>query len=82
MHAVPEPLDVDDVIRDPTRYFSRPCEVLEHAALTRDQKRRILESWALDAELLSAAEAENMRASGDERPLLREARLALGQLAD
>lgn len=74
------PFAVADAIRDPTRYFSRPCEVLEHATLTREQKRRILESWATDADLLAVAESENMAGDGDQRTFLREAKLALQKL--
>ena len=74
-------IDVGDAVLDPTRYFSRPCDVLDAATLTRDEKRRILESWVTDAELLSTAEAENMPGGSDERPYLREAKLALQKLA-
>lgn len=73
-------IDVATAVRDPTRYFSRPCDVLEDARLTRDQKRRILESWALDAELMSEAESENMPGRTGDRSYLREAKLALLKL--
>jgi hypothetical protein len=73
-------LDVEAAILDATRYFSRPCEVLEDSRLSRDQKRRILQSWALDAELISEAESENMRGRVDDRSFLREAKLALLKL--
>ena len=75
-----EHVDVDNAVMDPTRYFSRPCEVLNDARLDRNEKRRILESWALDAELISEAESENMRGRAGERSDLREAKLALLQL--
>lgn len=70
-------IDVDNAIMDPTRYFSRPAAVLEHPKLSRDQKRRILQSWALDADLINEAESENMRGRAGDRSYLREARLAL-----
>jgi hypothetical protein len=73
-------IDVDNAVKDPTRYFSRPAEVLDSAGLNRDEKRRILQSWALDAELISEAESENMRGRVDERSYLREAKLALLKL--
>lgn len=73
-------IDVDNAVMDPTRYFSRPCDVLCDARLNRDEKRRILESWALDAELISEAESENMRGREGDRYYLREAKLALLQL--
>ena len=43
-----------------------------------EEKRRILDSWALDAQLLSVAEEENM--GGADRPGLREVKLALLEL--
>ena len=73
-------IDVDDAVMDPSRYFSRPAEVLDDARLSRDEKRRILQSWALDAELISEAESENMRGRADDRAYLREAKLALLEL--
>jgi len=73
-------MDIDDAVMDPTRYFSRPAEVLDDVRLSRDQKRRILQSWALDAELISEAESENMRGREGDRSYLREAKLALLQL--
>ena len=73
-------IDVDKAVMDPTRYFSRPCDVLDDTRLNHDKKRRILESWALDAELISAAESENMRGRAGDRSYLREAKLALLKL--
>ena len=43
-----------------------------------DEKRRILESWKKDAELLVTAQDENM--AGGERSLLQDVSLALDQL--
>ena len=71
---------IDDVLMDPSRYFSHPAEVLEDVRLNREQKRRILRSWALDAELIDEAESENMRGRSGDRSYLREARLALLEL--
>lgn len=73
-------IDVDSAVKDPTRYFSRPAEVLDDSRLNRADKRRILESWALDAELISEAESENMRGRVDDPSYLREAKLALLEL--
>lgn len=69
--------DVDAAVLDPTRYFERPNAVLEDARLDPAQKRRILESWALDAQRLAESEAENMPGRVTERTFLREAKLAL-----
>jgi len=74
------PVDVDAAVLDPTRYFERPKAVLEDRRLDAAQKRRILESWALDAQRLSESEAENMPGRETERPFLHEAKLALLEL--
>ena len=71
---------IDDVLMDPSRYFSNPGEVLEDVRLNREQKRRILRSWALDAQLIDEAESENMRGRPGYLSQLREARLALLKL--
>ncbi len=73
-------IDVDNAIMDPTRYYSRPAAVLQDPQLSREQKRRILQSWALDADLINEAESENMRGRAGDRSYLREARLALLEL--
>lgn len=73
-------LDVEAAVLDPTRYFERPNSVLADARLDPAQKRRILESWALDAQRLSESEDENMTGGVTERPFLREAKLALLEL--
>ncbi len=69
---------VESAIADPTRHYDRPMDVVNDGALDGDEKRRILESWKKDAELLSTAQAENM--SGGERPQLQDVSLALGEL--
>lgn len=74
------PLDIEAAVLDPTRYFERPQAVLEDGRLDTAQKRRILESWALDAQRLIESEAENMAGRATERPYLREAKLALIEL--
>jgi hypothetical protein len=76
----PEAVDIDAVALDPTRFYEQPSEVLADERLDQAQKRRILESWALDAQRLSESEAENMMGRATERPFLREAKLALLEL--
>jgi len=73
-------IDVENAVMDPTRYFARPADVLDVAGLSQDEKRRILQSWALDAQLISEAESENMRGRPGDRSFLREAKLALLEL--
>ena len=80
MPRLPGAFSVSDAIFDPARHFSRPCDVLDDASLSREDKRRILESWVTDADLLAVAEAENMAGDGNDRPYLREAKLALQKL--
>ena len=70
--------DIDTLIKDPTQYFRTPMDVLGEASLSHEDKRRILESWCRDAELISEADNENM--TGSSRPRLQEVKLALQQL--
>ena len=73
-------IDVDRAIMGPDRFFSRAADVLDATALCRVQKRRILQSWALDADRINKAESENMGGRPDDYSCLREARLALLKL--
>jgi hypothetical protein len=70
-------IDVDRAVMDPDRFFSRPADVLDATALSRVQKRRILRSWAFDADRINEAESENMGGRPADRSVFREARLAL-----
>jgi hypothetical protein len=70
--------DIEAIIKDPVKHFRAPRDVVTDPAFTREEKRRILDSWALDAQLLSVAEEENM--AGQDRPGLREVKLALLEL--
>jgi hypothetical protein len=74
----PQRLDIETVVRDPADYFAAPIDVVNDSRFTNDEKHRILESWALDAQLRSQAEAENM--PGKDRPPLQEVHLALLEL--
>ena len=78
MITPPEDLDIEAVVRDPADHFAAPVDVVNDSHLTHDEKHRILESWALDAQLRSQAEAENM--PGKDRPRLQEVHLALLEL--
>jgi hypothetical protein len=70
--------NLDHLVKDPWEHFASPMDVVAEPSLNKDDKRKILESWALDAELLSKAEAENM--SGGDRPELQAVKLALLEL--
>jgi hypothetical protein len=69
---------VEAAIRDPADHFASPADVVNDLRFTPAEKQRILNAWALDAELLSQAEAENM--PGKNPPRLREVKLALLEL--
>ena len=71
---------VEDLISHPTRYFSDPREVLQDQKLTHTDKRKILESWKLDASRLAESTAENM--TGGEEGDLREVSKALLELKE
>jgi hypothetical protein len=47
-------------IKDPTKLYDTPHDVLADTKLSNEQKRKILESWHMDAEALMRAEEENM----------------------
>jgi hypothetical protein len=71
---------LEQVVKDPWDYFVSPMDVVTDTRYTRDEKKRILDSWALDAELLSKAEAENMAGQPGDRPRLQAVKLALLEL--
>lgn len=69
---------VEDLIAYPQRHFRRPDDVLVEPTLSVDEKRRILESWKLDAQRLAESTAENM--TGGEETDLRDVSKVLIQL--
>ena len=70
--------EIEAIVKDPVKHFATPRDVVADRRFTTDEKRRILDSWALDAQLLTVAEEENM--GGKDRPGLREVKLALLEL--
>lgn len=74
----PHEQQVGDAIGDPTSKYRHPMDVVRDGQLEADEKRRILESWKKDAELLSRAQDENM--AGGERPQLQDVVLAIQEL--
>jgi hypothetical protein len=66
--------DIEAILKDPCKHFAGPRDVVVDDRFTIDEKRRILDSWVVDAQLLEVAEEENM--GGDDRPRLREVKLA------
>jgi hypothetical protein len=69
---------IDDFITNPQHHFHAPAEVLADSSLSNDEKRRILESWQLDAQRLAESTAENM--SGGEESDLEEVSKSLLEL--
>lgn len=69
---------IDELIANPHRHFDHPSKVLSEPSLTNDEKRRILESWKLDAQRLAESTAENM--SGGEESDLRDVSKVLVEL--
>jgi hypothetical protein len=51
---------VDQAISDPAKIYGTPHHVLTDGRLDHDQKKTILESWALDQRRLMESEDENM----------------------
>jgi len=47
-------------IANPDNYFETPQHVLDDVELTAKEKRKVLNSLKLDAELISTAKSENM----------------------
>jgi len=71
-------LPIEAIIKDPVKHYRAPRDVVADALLTHEEKRRILESWAVDAQLIAVADEENM--TGPDRPRLRDVKLALLEL--
>jgi hypothetical protein len=69
---------VESAISDPTRRYASPMDVVHDDSLDLEEKRKILESWKKDAQLLSTAQDENM--SGGERSQVQDVSLALTEL--
>jgi hypothetical protein len=69
---------LDELIANPHRHFGHPADVLHEPTLSRDEKRRILESWKFDAQRLAESTAENM--TGGEESDLRDVSKVLVEL--
>jgi len=71
---------IAEIIADPTKRYQSPQQVLDDPALDLEDKRRILESWKTDAQLLSTATNENMTGGDSPLPVLQDVNLALEKL--
>jgi hypothetical protein len=72
--------DVEHVRRDPWKVFRTPKEIVNHGALSSEDKKQILETWEQDAKHLAVAEGEGM--SGGEPNRLSEVSDAKQQVAE
>jgi hypothetical protein len=72
-------IDLQRALSDPADLFEDPDAVVQHPALTREQKIQILNNWQLDASRLLESEGEGMAGEGAP-PMLRRIRLALAAL--
>lgn len=70
----------DELLKDPSRYYSAPRAIEEDKNLSREQKLSLLESWAADEERLQVATEENM--DGGEGSRLDEVLEVLGRLRE
>ena len=70
---------MEQALLDPGSVFSSPEALLDHAALSREQKIEILRRWEYDAAEVAVAVEEGMPNGEDD--LLRQILLALGRLA-
>lgn len=73
-------LPADAQTKNPSASFDAPEQLLNDAALTIDQKIRLLRSWAYDASEMGVALEEGMR--GGDEGLLRRILLALAALGE
>ena len=71
-------IDLERALNDPADLFETPNVVVQHPALTREQKVQILNNWQLDASRLEGSEAEGM--AGEDAPMLHRVRIALAAL--
>lgn len=69
----------EDKHGNPSEFYESPTDVLRDQELSRDEKRRVLKSMEVDAELMADATAENM-AGGEKGPSLRDIHAALRTL--
>lgn len=70
---------LDKALLDPGSVFMSPQEVLDHTALSTEEKLEILHRWEYDASEIAVAVEEGMSDNDDD--LLRQIALALGQVS-
>lgn len=63
---------VDEAKFNPTKYFKRPMDVFEEGSLSREDKIKILRSWAYDELDKAVAGEENMLGPDSDKTNLLE----------
>lgn len=53
-------IDKRDAVVNPSKQFGKPKDVVESPALSRDEKKKALEQWEIDARLMQVASEEGM----------------------
>ena len=73
-------IDLERALNDPAGLFGYPDAVVDHPALTREQKIQILNHWRLDASRLEGSEGEGLM--GEDAPMLHRVHNALSVLLE
>ncbi len=53
-------IDKKEALVNPSKEFSKPKDVVESRELSRDEKKKALEQWEIDARLMQVASEEGM----------------------
>jgi hypothetical protein len=53
-------IDKKEALVNPSKAFDKPRDVVESHALSRDEKKKVLEQWEIDARLMQVASEEGM----------------------
>jgi hypothetical protein len=73
-------INTDLALTDPAKVFGTPDEVLACDSITKEQKRKILRRWEMDARLMAVAEEEGMTGGeSNQLDLVGKALLELGE---
>jgi hypothetical protein len=54
------PLQLKELVANPSAHFDGPHDILEHLGLSDEQKKMVLDAWEEDARRLSIATEEGM----------------------
>jgi hypothetical protein len=71
-------IDKKEALVNPSKEFDKPKDVIESRELSRDEKKKALEQWEIDARLMQVASEEGM--TGGEPNRLGEVKKAQKEL--